>query len=226
MRSDKTKAIQLRKSGKSYSEIKSQLSIPKSTLSNWFKSTAWSENVRISLIENTKNNNKIRIEYLNKVRGKRLDKLYRQAQEEAKVEFEKLKYHPLFIAGIIAYWGEGEKTTLHNVRISNVDPYLIRIFVDFCIKICGINENKIKLSLLLYPDLSEATCLSYWVQNIGLNKEHFNKSTIIQGRHKTKRVAYGMCIICISSRYFKEKMLVWLKLLPQELISSEYYLRE
>ena len=47
-------AIELRKKGKSYSEIKYLLNIPKSTLSDWFSKEEWSE-----LIKDKINNKKL-----------------------------------------------------------------------------------------------------------------------------------------------------------------------
>lgn len=47
------------------------------------------------------------------------------------------------------------------------------------------------------------------------------KSTVIQGRHKTKRVPRGICIVNVSSTYFKQKMLMWMQFLPTQLLPRE-----
>jgi hypothetical protein len=49
MKNDKAKAIELRRKGKSYTEIIARLGVPKSTLSDWFKGSVWSEVLRAKL---------------------------------------------------------------------------------------------------------------------------------------------------------------------------------
>lgn len=223
MRKDKEKALLLRKSGKSYKQIKSELRIPMSTLSNWLSMHKWSQNIKKLLSEQTKKENSIRIQNLNKIRGGYLKKLYKEAEIEAIKEFKKLKYHPLFIAGLIIYWGEGDRITKYNIRISNTDPAMIKLFIDFLIKICGVPKNRIKSSLLLYPDLDNIICKEYWSKKILIPKNCFNKSIFITGKHKTKRLQYGVCNIVFTNAYLKRKLLIWLKLLSKEMVSKEYY---
>lgn len=223
MRSDKEEANQLRSSGKSYSEIKAQLGVPKSTLSNWLARQEWSRNIVYILNKKYSEANIVRLRQLNKIRGKHLENVYKEAKNEAKEEFEKLKYHPLFIAALMLYWGEGDKTTKYNVTLANTDPEMIRLFVCFLSDICQIKREKIKLHLLLYPDLDEVDSKNYWRKYSGLKEQNFIKSTIINGRHKTRRLQYGICNATVSSTYLKTKLLVWLKLMPEALLDKRYY---
>lgn len=225
MRGDKQQVLKLRKLGKSYNAIRQEIRIPKSTLSEWLRPHKWSRDIASVLSEKSKEISAIHIRRLNKIRGKHLVRLYRCARTEAYTEFDKLKYHPLFIAGIMIYWGEGDKVSGHGVRIANTDPGMIRLFVNFMIHVCQIPRNRIKAWILLYPDLDEGVCKKFWVKNSGLGDRSFTKCIIIKGRHKTNRVRYGVCNVGISSKYFKNKMLVWLKLLPSQLLNKKYYLR-
>ena len=165
----------------------------------------------------------VRIVELNKIRGVHLEKLYLQARLEAREDFDALKYHPSFIAGVMLYWGEGDKASLHRVALTNTDPTMIKIFMIFLKDVCGIEEHKIKAWILLYPDLHEPTCKEYWINEAGLQNIAFNKSIITEGRHKTKRLGHGVCTVHVSSRYFKEKMLLWISLFPDMLNSKELY---
>ncbi|MBL7044986.1 MAG: hypothetical protein ISR98_00065 [Parcubacteria group bacterium] len=223
MRKDKEKALFLRKSGRSYKQIKEELGIPVSTLSEWLSPHKWSQNIKKSLTEVAKKENSVRIQSLNNIRGEHLKKLYKEAEIEAIKEFEGLKYHPLFIAGIMIYWGEGDRVTKHNIRVSNTDPVMIKLFVDFLIKICNAPKNRIKSSLLLYPDLNDIVCKEYWSKNALIPENSFNKSIFITGKHKTKRLQYGVCNTVFTSTYTKRKLLIWLKLLSKEIVSKEYY---
>ncbi|MFA5942364.1 MAG: hypothetical protein WC798_01705 [Candidatus Paceibacterota bacterium] len=223
MRKDKEIAFDLRRSGKSYTEIRDALKIPVSTLSDWFSKVDWSKQIKKHLASEMQKQHTTRIIELNKVRGHHLENVYTEAREEAKRDFEELKYNPLFIAGLMLYWGEGDKLTKQAVKLTNTDPNLIRLYVFFLKRVCGIPEDKIKAQVLVYPDLNEKDCREYWARESGLDLKSFTKSSTMQGRHKTRRIAYGVCMICISSTYFKVKMLEWLRLLPGELMNKAYY---
>ena len=132
-----------------------------------------------------------------------------------------LKNHPLFVAGIVIYWGEGDKLSKHSFRVTNSDPLLLKIFLQFLRRICSNDEDRIRAWVLIYPDLEADVCENYWSKQIGLNRKNFTKSITIQGRHKTRRVTYGICTISYSSRFLKEKMLVWMSLLAQELLKNK-----
>ncbi len=223
VRTDRENAIQLRKTGKSYSEIREKLRIPKSTLSDWLGPADWSLKIQKKLRECSKVSSKVRLQFLNKIRGERLNKVYKEAKNEAQKELSELKYHPLFIAGVVAYWGEGDKVSDYNVRITNTDPAMIRLFVDFLKNVCQVPPERIKAWLLIYPDLEERKCLQFWTEKAGLKEQNFNKTITINGRHKTNRLKYGICNVGVSSKYLKQKMLLWLELLPYELLNKKYY---
>lgn len=223
MRTDKEQATNLRRLGKSYEEISGELRIPKSTLSAWFSGSIWSQKIKDDLSAVARKEHIVRIEGLNKIRGRHLEKLYLQARQEASEDFEVLRYHPTFVSGVMLYWGEGDKASLHRVSLTNTDPAMIKIFMAFLKEVCGIDEGKIKVWLLLYPDLHEAECKEYWIKEAGLQNITFNKSIVIKGRHTTKRLGHGVCTVHISSRYFKEKMLTWILLFPEMLANRELY---
>lgn len=223
MRGDRTKATEMRRHGKSYTEIRDALKIPKATLSDWFGKTNWSRNIRGKLTTRAVTANSERIRELDRIRGAHLAKAYKEAREEARKEFEELKYNPLFIAGLMLYWGEGDKVTRHTTRLTNTDAEMIRLFVFFLTHACRVPKERIKASVLVYPDLSMTTCLTYWSKMSGIKRDNFTKCIAIRGRHKTKRLPNGVCIIVVSSSYFKTKILEWMGSLPRELMSREYY---
>ncbi|OHB18857.1 MAG: hypothetical protein A2854_03310 [Parcubacteria group bacterium RIFCSPHIGHO2_01_FULL_56_18] len=223
MRKDKDLAIGMRKTGSTYAEIRDALKIPKSTLSDWFSGENWSNDIKKKLTTAAYEVHAVRMRELGRVRGIHLVKIYEEARLEALQEFIALKYNPLFIAGMMLYWGEGDKVTKHQTRLTNVDPGLIRLFITFLDKACQIPLEKIRLNVLIYPDLDPDKCIQYWSTQSGLSKNHFTKCIVIQGRHKTKRLSYGICIANVSSAYFKAKIIKWLDVLPQELMGKTYY---
>ncbi|HEY9584639.1 MAG TPA: hypothetical protein VJI33_03635 [Candidatus Paceibacterota bacterium] len=218
MRIDKEVAVKLRKMGKSYNEIKKELGVPISTLSDWFRDQKWSNSIATELSERVKIQSIIRLESLNKVRGENLIRVYKDVQNEASKEFEELKYHPLFVAGVVIYWGEGDKASKNNFRISNSDPLMVRLFLDFLRKVCRVDEGRIRANILVYPDIDSSEALKFWSQKIGLSKNQFTRPTIIVGRHKTRKIHYGICVLTYSSTFLKKKMMNWIELLSEDFI--------
>ena len=220
MRHDKQIAIRLRKAGKSYKEIRDLLHIPKSTISDWLRSEAWSGKIRDTLAKQARLESKIRIRNLLAAKKSSLTQIYEEARQEALTEFAALKFHPLFIAALSLYWGEGDKVSRGLVRLANTDGLMIKLFVNFLSDICGVSENRIKVSLLIYPDLEETACKLYWANQTGLPQENFTKVIQIVGRHKTKRLQYGVCTVSTGSTYLKIKMNIWIELLAKELMNN------
>ncbi len=222
MRKDKEKATQLRKLGKSYLEIEKELGIPKTTLSDWFRNQGWSKELSLKLYELAKSGHTVRLQELNKIRGENLDKLYKQAEKEAIEEFEILKYHPLFIAGLMVYWGEGNKSSKGRCWIANTDPLMIKVFMQFLDKVCGFKSPRIKAWILLYPDLDEKICKEYWIKHTYLKHEDFHKGMVIRGKHKTNKLTYGVCSVGISSAYLKRKISIWIEMLARDITREDY----
>ena len=223
MRIDKEKAVELRKQGLSYRQIRARLRIPLSTLSDWFSNIDWSGDIAKRLAKEVQAIHSVRMTDLNKVRGAHLKRAYEAARQEAAEDLQVLKYNPLFIAGVMLYWGEGGKNPKDGVKFVNTDAQMITFYVDFLVRVCRIPMDRIKGHILIYPDLQENICRSYWSKVSGIPVGNFTKSTLIQGRHQVRRLNWGICTVTVSSYYFKQKMLEWIRLLPQELMNKAYY---
>lgn len=223
MRKDKEIAFNLRRNGKSYTEIRDVLKVPLSTLSDWFSKIGWSKDMARKLAAQAQVRHTVRLVELDRIRGQHLARAYEEARIEAKKDLEVLRYNPLFIAGIMLYWGEGDKATKAQVRLANTDPELIGLFAFFLRNICNIQVEKIGIHILTYPDIDDVSNRTYWSEISGVAQNKFLKSVHIKGRHKTRRLGHGVCSIYVSSTYFKVKMLEWLKLLPEELMNLRYY---
>lgn len=215
MRRDRYLAIKLRKRGVSYNQISRKLGIPKSTLSYWFKNEKWSEKIKEGLSEKTAKQLKI-MARTNRKRWARWREMYRK---EAKKEFKFLKENPLFIAGINLYWGEGDKKLENGqVKLVNTDPGIISIFVKFLRDMAKVPEYRIFAWMILYPNLSEEKCKSFWSKISGIPTRRFAKTQFIKGKHPKKKVKYGMCVVQVNSRGLKEKIFTWINLFHHKIM--------
>ncbi|MEK9201724.1 MAG: hypothetical protein AAB944_02020 [Patescibacteria group bacterium] len=110
------------------------------------------------------------------------------------------------------YWGEGEKRNRNSIRLGNSDPAVIKIFTEFLRKVCNVPKQKIGFWLLLYPDLQEDTCKGFWIKSAKLDGYRFNKSIVIIGKHKKRKLGYGVCTVVVGNTYLKVKILEWMNL--------------
>jgi AcrR family transcriptional regulator len=218
MRNDRHLAIKLRKKGVSYNKISKELGIPKSTMSYWFRDKSWSQKIKKELTEKAQRLAKKQMRAMARANKRRWRVWRKQHREKAKEEFPILKSNPLFITGLMLYWGEGDsKLENGSVRLSNTDPEMIRIFSRFLQRVCRVLREKIRVYMILYPDLNEKICKKFWSKVSGIPESQFIKTQFIQGKHPTRRSANGICIVHVGSRGLKEKIFTWIKLYQREL---------
>src|SRR3989344_34778 len=157
MRKDREKATELRKEGRSYKEISRILNIPTATLCGWFKDLGWSIEIRNRLGAKASFSYPEKLELMVAATKKKFALLHEEYRQEAIREFKLKKNDPLFIAGVMLYWGEGDKNVNNSlVRLTNLGLGMIRSFYLFLVNSMGVPREKIVVSLLLYPDLIDS----------------------------------------------------------------------
>lgn len=213
MRKDKVKVYELRRAGKSYKEIRKALGVPLGTIAGWLKNEEWSQKIRDELGARASLLFPEKLAAIQKANKARWAKKYIEYRTSAEAEFSSHKNNPLFIAGLMLYWGEGGKSLKDShVKLANSDPQMIRVFYNFLTEELKISPTKVTIYLLLYPDLQDQMLKTFWSKAIGISPSQFRKSTYIKGKHPTRRLSYGVCNICVSSRELKEKLMTWINL--------------
>lgn len=214
MRKDKEKAFELRRSGKTYRQIESELGISRSTLSDWFRDVEWSKHLKV--VHTNRTWSKEQISLMHHARKSKLDGLYKKTEKDAVEDYARYRVDPLFWAGLMVYAGEGDKRTRHLVRVTNTEFYLHKIFIAFSLKYLGISRDVVKICLILYPDLNESLCKEMWSNLLHIPREQFHKTQVIRGKEKIKRLQYGIGMSIISNTVLKKKLMKWLSLAQDE----------
>lgn len=217
MRDDRHIALKLRRQGKSYNTISRELSIPKSTLSEWFSSKKWSIKIKKELIRKVNYASKKRLLFYALERKLKWENWRESARQEARRNFPALAKNPLFVAGTMLYWAEGDNKPKNPFRLTNTDPRMIALYTKFLTKILRVPKENLRATMILYPDLSEKQCLRFWSKIIGIPKSQFYKTQFIKGRHPTKRLSNGICMIVCGNRQLKEKVITWIDLISKHL---------
>ncbi|MBI3306045.1 hypothetical protein HYZ82_02840 [Candidatus Nomurabacteria bacterium] len=210
MRHDKEKVFELRRNGKTYREIKKEITISQSTLSQWLKGEEWSKNIQDVNTRKQISISTDRLRKMNEGRRIMLEKKYNETEKEAIREFEIYKNDPLFIGGLMLYAGEGDKRTKGVIRLANTDFFVHRVFLEFIKKFTKTPMEKIRFSVLLYPDLNIEDSKIKWSQELKIPLTNFHKPIVIQGRSKNKRLHFGVGSTIISNSFLKRKILLWM----------------
>lgn len=218
MRKDKETAFAMRSEGKTYLQIHLELGVPKGTLSGWFRGVEWSEEMKQKNILLAAREARNRILKMNDTRSKKLRSYYKDAQIEAEREFDVFCSDPCFVAALMLYLGEGDNNgTPNRVKIANTNVSVLRIFLIFLRSHCKVPPERIRFWMLGYPDLNVKSCEKWWSDKLQIPLEQFQKTQVIQGRHKSKKLHFGVGNIIVADTRLKMKVRRWIELLCEKL---------
>ena len=209
----KEKAVALRKSGKSYNEIRRTLSIKsKGTISYWLKNLELSSESKKLLSKNILIAHKRGLFTANEKRGKRIQTENSRAYEEGIRKIGKISQRELLIAGVCLYWGEGTKSEKNYPRLafSNSDPLMIAFYLTFLRRVLFVKEENIRAGIHLYPSAPVEKTRNFWAHITGLNSESFYIINQVSKASMLKRdsrfLPYGTAVIRVNGREFFYKM--------------------
>jgi hypothetical protein len=114
----------------------------------------------------------------------------------------------LYGLGLGLYWGEGTKASLTAVRLGNTDPALLRYFIRFLRKICGVKLKKIRFALQIFEDINEEEAIAYWLKELGVSREQFARKIIISPRQGKgtyhKKSQYGVVTVMVNNKKLRD----------------------
>lgn len=214
---EKLIALELRKQGMSYSQIRQKVSVSKSSLSLWLHRYPLSKE-RIKFLQGSEQRIERYRETMRLKKEKKLAKIY----EKEKIYILPLTKKEMYIGGLCLYWGEGGKTEIGATIISNTRPQMIKFFINWLIKTFRIPKEKFWVKLHLYQDMNEEDETLFWSKQLGLKKSQFNKSyvkkTTLRGL-TFKGLGHGTCNVGVYGVELKERIMTGIKVL------EDYYSR-
>lgn len=217
----KEKAIKLRVEGLSYSEIRKQVKVSKSSLSLWLRSVGLTKRQKQRLTE--KKWAAIRRGW-EKWKNQRIKKT-NIVNEEAAKQIKKIKKteEKLFLMGIMLYWAEGAKEKKYRlgqgVSFSNSDFKMIKLFIGWLKDCLKIPEDRINFDIYIHDNsvhrMNEVRL--FWSKVTGFSLEKFGK--IYFKKHKVKTLRkniknnyYGLLRVKVTkSTYLNRKIAGWIE---------------
>ncbi len=202
----KKKARKLRKKGYTYPEIQERMSVHRTTLSKWCKDIeltpkqidAQGDNYK-GIVKGAEANHVKRQKEIEKIRAK------------ARKGINSLSPYEFKLAGIALYWGEGSKK---QVGFSNSDPKIIKFMMKWFRKVHQVPDEKINLTLYLYPEQDEQNLKEYWSEVTDLPLDQFYKSIFKQKGvyQKDAQDEYkGTLKIRICNQNLRHKITAWIE---------------
>lgn len=200
-------AIELRKGGYSYSEIKNFSPVSKSTLSYWFRGIKLSEPQLARL-------KKKRIEAAQKGSRTKILKTAKAIEEIQKTSAQdigKISKRELWLMGVVLYWRErllnkNDSDLKKGVRFTSSDPHLIKLFIRWLIDVGGIKNEEINFDIFMPEDKKKTlnNFVDYWAKVTGFPESNFSryylqKVKVKKPKRITKKSSNGLLRIRVKA---------------------------
>ena len=112
------------------------------------------------------------------------------------------------------YATHGNLKNNHSVKFTNSNPAIVKIFLKFLRVVCGVPQKKIKISLVIYPDVSAKEAKGFWSRFLDLPKSQFSKASTLKSRNSksTKRHStYGMATLYVHNSKLLKIINEWVR---------------
>lgn len=189
---EKQKAVELRRAGLSYREIRRQVSVSKSTLSLWLRSVGLSypQKQRLTakkLLAGRRGGRKVHL-----ARVERVQRTLAEGEAEAKQRLEDGDVS--WAIGTALYWAEGTKEkawrTAPGVDFTNMDPTMVALMRAWLQRNAGVSESDVSYAIYIHKDADINAALQYWTARLSVSSDRF-KVYLKRPNHLTRRKNVG-----------------------------------
>lgn len=112
----------------------------------------------------------------------------------------------LHIAGAMLYWAEGDKGSKNTARLSNSDPDLLRLYVEFLRTHFEVPNEKLRVTCHLFADHLERQLEieQFWLDLLDLPRtslcrSHVNVYSKYSQKKRQNKLPYGTTRVCVNS---------------------------
>ena len=218
-------AIQPRQNGATNQEILQQLGMAKSTLWRWLKSEGFVETQPQKL---TALKRMAQQKAVVAVRAGRLRRT-RAAMEQGQREIGGLSQRDLWVLGVALYWAEGTKQKPHNIAqrvvLTNSDPEMVKLFVQWLRDICGIPREQLNFELCIHKSGNIVAAQHFWASALQVPAEQFRirlkQHTVAPHRRNTADGYVGLVRVTVRrSVVLNRRIAGWIQGLCQSVGES------
>ena len=213
---DKNLAQELRRRGKTYSEIRAIIpNLSKGTLCGWVRNIALTQAQKAKVLEKMKQGadsaratQRQRGSWTNQLR--KIEKI-KQVVTEAKREIEQLNKDKFFSMGLMLYWAEGDKSLNRQaVKFCNSDPLMIEFMMKWFREVCKVSDSKFFIELNIHELLDREKMLVFWSKTTKIPQSQFRVYIKPTQYLTLKNPSYqGTCSIRIHSVDLFRRIVAW-----------------
>jgi hypothetical protein len=173
----KNMAIKLRQTGLSYSEIRMQVPVAKSTLSALLRDVELNKRAKKIIESKSVKAQKLGAEAR---RNQRINRVI-DINHSATSQIKRITDKELFLMGIMLYWAEGAKIRERNisqqVAFGNSDPRMCKFFLRWLRESLRVKEADIYFSVYINSVFigSEDRILNFWRKEMSVSSDRFSK---------------------------------------------------
>lgn len=211
------RAIELRKRGLSYSSIKRELNVSKSSLSLWLQKYPLTERQIYKLSPLSRER---RIEHFRETFRKKRLSVLNEAYDIEKVKIGRLSQREIYLMGLMLYWGEGMKASRGTISFANTNPAMIRMAIYWLINCLGFVKANLGVKLHLYSDMNIERETNYWANELNMPVAQFKKPYIKEskfGNLTQKGFGHGTCDLGTCNTKKKDLIVMGMK------VVSDYF---
>ena len=149
------------------------------------------------------------------------EKIIEEIKNKARREIKEISNRELWLVGTALYWAEGikEKIKSSNVKFSNSDPRMIKLFLKWLRQVCKIPKKDIFLEIYLHKTAVKRLkeIQNYWVKITNFSLDRFQKirwkkHNLSPKRKNIGKNYYGQLRVCVrKSSTFNRKIAGWIE---------------
>ncbi len=203
----KRKVVELRKQGKSYSDILKIIKVSKSSLSLWLKDVPLTKEQKFNLVDRRKRAVETYRATMKLKRMRRISCYYTNQVDK----WMPLSDREVYIAGLFLYLGEGNKVSRNSVNITNTDPSVIKFALYWIVNSLKVPKEKVRVQLHLYNDMNIEDEIDFWLKQLKLKRSCMVKPYIKKSFRTDidqKGFGHGTCGLYVHNTVIKENILM------------------
>ena len=215
---ERIRAIELRKLGLSYREIRAEVPVAKATLSLWLRQVGLARAQRQRLTERRlaaahRGPEKLRVQRLERVAA-----IHDAAREEARDRIQSRDI--LWAVGATLYWAEGAKAkpwrSGTEFQLSNTDPTVIVLVRNWLCRYCGVDDADILYVLYIHESADVESAKKHWMELLSISdtrlRTYFKRHNPSPGRHNVGRTYHGTMRLSVrKSTALVHRIESWIK---------------
>jgi hypothetical protein len=188
-REDRELARELRRQGKSFSEIRKVVPASKGTLSYWLKGIELTEEQKKNLPKSSTAGPK---------GGQKNKEKWEKRRQEVKDHYDPPLNDPRFMLGLALYWGEGSKYSKSVVQFTNSDADMLLVFLKWTERYFCHTEVRVRVQH--HSPKTDDAVKQLWSERLGVSLEKFTQSTFLVPSEIRKRMCDGIVRITLVGK--------------------------